>query len=79
MTNVVVLTTLFGYTVVVFDTVSHTLTVGLLVVTHVCNFVVVFHVYVMDLMVWYDGWIDTSDVCKTSPEFMSKYLIYSMR
>jgi hypothetical protein len=32
---------------------------------HVCNFVALLHVYVMDLMVWYDGWMRARSVYKT--------------
>jgi hypothetical protein len=67
-TNVAVLTTLFVYTAVVFKWDSHTSNADLLVATHVCNFVSVFHVYVMDLMIWYSGWIDERDAWKTSLE-----------
>jgi hypothetical protein len=57
-TNVVVYTVLFVYTVVSVKTVSVVSTTGLLVATHVCNFVSVVHVYVMDLMFWHTGWTD---------------------
>jgi hypothetical protein len=67
-TNVVVLTALFVYTAVVFKEDSHASNAGLLVATHVCNFVSIFHVYVMDLMIWYSGWIDERDAWKTSLE-----------
>jgi hypothetical protein len=69
-TNVVLLTALFVYTAVAFDARSDASTAGLLFATHVCNFVAVFHVYVMDIMVWYDGWIHARDECRTPPEFM---------
>lgn len=68
--NIFVFTALFVYTAVAFDARSDAANAGLLVATHVCNFVSVFHVYVMDLMVWYDGWIHARDVYMTSPGFM---------
>lgn len=67
-TNVCVLTALFVYTAVAFDARSDASNAGLLVATHVCNFVSIFHAYVMDLMVWYDGWLYARDVYKTSPD-----------
>ena len=67
-TNVVVFVVLFVYTVVVFDGSSHASTVGFLVWTHFCNFVAVVHCYVIDLMIWYSGWIDAHTAYKTSPE-----------
>jgi hypothetical protein len=67
-TNIFVLTALFVYTAVAFDARSDAANAGLLVATHVCNFVSVFHVYVMDLMVWYDGWLYARDVYMTSPD-----------
>ena len=69
-TNVFVISALFVYTAVVFDAGSHASNAGLLVATHVCNFVSIVHVYVMDLMIWHTGWIDARDACKASPEFM---------
>lgn len=65
-TNVVVLTALFVYTADVFDSVWDFENEGLIVATHVCNFVGILHVYVMDLMVWYDGWMRARSVYKTS-------------
>jgi len=67
-TNVVVFVVLFVYTVVVFDASSQASTVGFLLWTHFCNFVAVVHVYVIDLMIWYSGWIDAHIAYKTSPE-----------
>ena len=69
-TNVFVISALFVYTAVVVDAGSHASNAGLLVATHVCNFVSVLHVYVMDLMIWYTGWIDARDAWKISPEFI---------
>ena len=69
-TNVFVISAMFVYTAVVFGAGSHASNAGLLVATHVCNFVSVFHVYVMDLMIWYTGWIDARDAWKISPEFI---------
>jgi hypothetical protein len=66
-TNVCVFTVLFVYTAVVFDAASHAATAGLLVATHVCNFVSIVHVYVLDLMFWYAGWIDAHAAYQTSP------------
>jgi hypothetical protein len=43
-TNVFVFTVLFVYFVVVFDATSNASTPGLLVATHVCNFVSIIHV-----------------------------------
>ena len=31
-----------------------------------CNFIAIFHVYVMDLMFWYSEWIDSRSAYKTS-------------
>jgi hypothetical protein len=67
-TNVCVLTALFVYTSVAFDAGSDASNAGLLFATHVCNFVGIFHAYVMDLMVWYDGWIRARGVYKSSPD-----------
>ena len=64
--NVVVLTALFVYTADFFDSAWDLDDQGLIVATHVCNFVGIFHVYVMDLMVWYDGWMRARSVYKTS-------------
>ena len=69
-TNVFVISAMFVYTAVVFGAGSHASNAGLLVATHVCNFVSVLHVYVMDLMIWYTGWIDARDAWKISPEFI---------
>jgi hypothetical protein len=57
-TNVVVYTVLFVYTAVTFKAASAEASAGLLVATHVCNFVSVVHVYVMELMIWHTGWTD---------------------
>lgn len=69
-TCVCVFTVLFVYTAVTFDARSDASNAGLLVATHVCNFVSVFHVFVMDIIVWYAGWIDARDECKSRLEFM---------
>jgi hypothetical protein len=65
-TNVVVYTVLFVYTAVTFKEASAASTAGLLVATHVCNLVSVVHVYVMDLMFWHTGWLDTRSEYETS-------------
>jgi hypothetical protein len=65
-TNVVVLAALFVHTADVFDSAWDLDDRALIVATHVCNFVGVLHVYVMDLMVWYDGWMRARSVYKTS-------------
>jgi hypothetical protein len=57
-TNILVFTTLFVYTIVVFDPRADLDNERLIVATHVCNFVAIFHVVVMDLVVWYTGWIE---------------------
>jgi hypothetical protein len=53
------------YTAVAFDARSDASNAGLLVATHVCNFVSIFHVYVMDLRYWYYGWLYARDVYET--------------
>ena len=57
-TNVLVFTSLFVYTIVAFDPRADLDKAPLIVATHVCNFVAVFHVFAMDLMVWHTGWIE---------------------
>ena len=57
-TNILVFTTLFVYTIVVFDPRWDLDNARLIVVTHVCNCVAILHVFAMDLMVWYSGWIE---------------------
>ena len=57
-TTVLVFTTLFLYSIVVFDPSADVDNAPLIVATHVCNFVAIFHVFAMDLMVWYSGWIE---------------------
>jgi hypothetical protein len=64
-TIICVLTALFVYTAVAFDARSDASNAGLLVATHVCNFVSIFHVYVMDLRYWYYGWLYARDVYET--------------
>ena len=57
-TNILVFTTLFVYSIVVFDPRLDPDNARLFVATHVCNFVAIFQVFAMDLMVWYSGWIE---------------------
>jgi len=65
-TNVLVFTSLFVYTIVAFDPRADLHNAPLIVATHVCNFVAVFHVFAMDLMVWYTGWIEARAAYATS-------------
>ena len=57
-TNILVFTTLFVYSLGVFDPRLDPDNAPLIVITHVCNFVAIFQVFAMDLMVWYSGWIE---------------------
>lgn len=57
-TNILVFVSLFVYTLGAFDPRADLDNAPLIVATHVCNFVAVFHVFAMDLMVWYTGWIE---------------------
>jgi hypothetical protein len=66
-TNIFVFAVLFVQTAVVFDVDSGASTAGLLVATHVCNLVGIFHVYVMDLLFWHTGWTDAHAAYKASP------------
>ena len=66
-TNICVFTVLFVYTVVVFDATSHSSSVELRVATHVCNFVAIIHTYILELMIWYTGWIDAHAAYQTPP------------
>jgi hypothetical protein len=69
-TNIFVFAVLFVQTAVVFDVVDLSdsgASAGLLVATHVCNLVGIFHVYVMDLLIWHAGWTDAHAAYKASP------------
>lgn len=50
-TNIFVFIALFVYTIFAFGPRAD-------LATHICNFVSIFHVLVMDLFVWYTGWIE---------------------
>lgn len=56
LTNAVCGISLFVYTGVVFDLFQTTAQKPFVLATHCCNAVTVFHVAIVDLVIWYDGW-----------------------
>jgi len=56
-TNIYVFIVLFIYTILVFKMESDSSNLGLLVGTHICNAVAIFHVTIIDIVIWYDGWV----------------------
>jgi hypothetical protein len=57
-TNIYVFIVLFIYTMLVFKMESDSSNFGLLVGTHICNAVAIFHVTIIDIVIWYDGWVE---------------------
>lgn len=57
-TNIFVYAVLFVQTAVVFPADSGAASAGLLLATHACNVVGIFHGYVIDLLIWYSSWVD---------------------
>lgn len=55
--SVAIVLALFVYTLLVFRVDSGASNAALLVGTHVCNAVALFHVLVMDRVIWYGGWV----------------------
>jgi hypothetical protein len=57
--NVVAYIILFAYSLVIFPVDNHVVgNPALLYVTHVFNAVAIFHVSVMDLVIWWGGWVE---------------------
>ena len=56
LTNVVCGIALFVYTGVVFDLLHTSAQQVVVLISHCCNAVGVFHVTIVDLVIWYDGW-----------------------
>ena len=57
--NVIVYIMLFVYSIVIFHVDNAAVdNPALLYVTHVLNAVAIFHVVVMDLIIWWNGWIE---------------------
>lgn len=62
MLNVILYILLFAYTVVAFPLDHKDVSnAPLLVVTHFCNAVAIFHALFMDAYVWFEGWADKVD------------------
>lgn len=58
-TNVIGYIVLFVYSLVIFPVDNHVVdNNALLYVTHVFNAVTIFHVCVMDLIIWWNGWVE---------------------
>lgn len=58
-TNVIGYIVLFVYSLVIFPVDNHVVdNNALLYVTHVFNAVTIFHVGVMDLIIWWNGWVE---------------------
>ena len=58
-TNVIAYIILFAYSLVIFPVDDHIVgNPALLYVTHVFNAVAIFHVGVMDLNIWWNGWVE---------------------
>jgi hypothetical protein len=55
--NCAILLALFLYTLLVFRVNAGASNAALLVGTHVCNAVALFHVLVMERVIWYRGWV----------------------
>ena len=55
--NVAILLALFVYTLLVFRVDRSASNEALIVGTHVCNAAAIFHVLVMERVVWYGGWV----------------------
>lgn len=58
-TNAIAYIILFAYSLVIFPVDNHAVdNPALLYVTHVFNAVAIFHVGFMDLIIWWNGWVD---------------------
>jgi hypothetical protein len=57
VTNTVCGITLFVYTGIIFDLLQTVSQTPAVLVAHCCNAVTVFHVTIIDLIFWYDGWV----------------------
>ena len=61
--NIVAYIILFVYSLVTFPVDNHVVdNPALLYVTHVCNAVAIFHVAVMDWIIWWGGWVEYYEV-----------------
>lgn len=64
-TNVVAYIILFVYSLIMFPVDDHVVgNPALLYVTHVFNAVTIFHVGVMDLFIWWNGWVEHYETYK---------------